>query len=171
MADDSITNYLNTLIFCIIAKAFTVGLLVLLITDLGWDFVFLIMTIEIGLILIVTYAIYTVYKLEKLIKKAKEDLAKQVPNISTCPDFYVRDTIQDDSSPNNRHTICKNEYHSGDKRYSYKFAMSDPIDLDSLNKQYKTMPDMCYNNQNTYDKISWTDLKARCNILDSYSSS
>ena len=33
----------------------------------------------------------------------------------------------------------------------------------------ETMPDLCYKNQTTYDQISWTDLKARCNILDSYS--
>ena len=171
MADDSINNYLNTLIFCIIAKAFTVGLLVLLITDLGWDFVFLIMTIEIGLVLIVFYALYTVYKIEKMLKKAKEDHEKEQPNISTCPDYYVRETIKDDSSANNGHIICKNVYDTSDKRYTYTFPMSDTIDLTSLTKPHKTWNDMCNQNKTKYDNISWTDLKARCNILDTYSPS
>lgn len=164
---DYINNYLNTLIFCIIAKAVSVGLLVLLITDLGWDFVFLIMTVELGLIIIVIYSMYTIYKIDKKIKQAYEDSLKEKPKIETCPDFYVRDVVSDETA-NNGHTICKNVYTSGDNRYTYRFPYSDNIDLNAINTSAKTITDVCANNQHTYDTISWTDFKARCGILDTY---
>ena len=170
MADDSINNYLNTLIFCIIAKAVTIGLLVLLITDLGWDFVYLIMTIELGLILIVIYAMYTVYKIDKKIKEAKEKYASEKPKLDLCPDYFVR-TVESESNNSNGHTVCTNVYTSGNDRYTYTFpTTSNKVDLTTLNANQKNMQDLCTNVDKVFDPsgFSWTDLKARCGILDTY---
>lgn len=168
--NDSVNNYLNTLIFCIIAKAVTVGLLVLLITDLGWDFVFLIMTIELGLIAIVIYAMYTVYKMDKKIKAAKEKYATEKPKMDLCPDYFVRSVVSDETSSSG-HTVCTNVYTSGDNRYTYTFPTTNQtVDLTTLNASQKNMQDMCANVDKVFDSsgISWTDMKARCGILDTY---
>ena len=45
---------------------------------------------------------------------------------------------------------------------------SSNIDLDAMTSQYKTMSELCSANANTYTNTSWTDFKARCGVLDTY---
>jgi hypothetical protein len=183
---ESIQSYINTLIFCIIAKAITVGLLVLLLTGWGWEMLYLILTVEIGMILIVAYAMYLIYKITKDIEEAKAAAAKQPPMLQVCPDYFVRSAYTKDNVPKGTSSstsscskestrvpqegdvICDNTYTTSDGRFIYEFPLQDTLDLDVIAGNSKTMNDMCAANTSTYDSISWTDMKSRCGILDSY---
>jgi len=174
MADVSIQNYLNTLIFVIIAKAISVALFVCIIFNWGWKLLYLISTIILGLICIIAYAMYNIYKIEKAVKKAQEDASKALPFLNTCPDYYVRSNANvpsGDGVTSNVHIVCNNTYTGSDNRYTYIMgagAGSSNIDLDAMTAQYKTMSELCSANANTYTNTSWTDFKARCGVLDTY---
>jgi len=170
MADDSIKNYLNTLIFVIIAKACIVGLLVLLIFDFGWNMSFLILTIVIGLTVIVTVALVDIYVIDKKIRAAQVAMAIAKPILDICPDYFVRTLNTDQESAANGNVLCAPQYSGSDGRYSYDFsqAFQGTMDLDAIKTPYKTMNDMCFGEQNNYKGISWTDLKGKCGVLDTY---
>lgn len=163
MADDSIKNHLNTLIFVIIAKAVIVGLLVLLIFDWGFNLIFLIMTIVIGLTVIIFYCLYQIYKIDKRIEKAKADAAKAPPLLDVCPDYYVRSVVTDET---NGDTIsCSNIYKTNDGRFEYEF-ITDNVNLDEIKDGAKNMNEVCTRVTDSYSSIAWTDLKAKCSLLD-----
>lgn len=173
MADDSIKSYLNTLIFVIVAKACIVALLVFLIFDWGWSLSFAILTIVVGLSIIIVYAIYNIYKIEKKITSAKEAQAKVVPQQNICPDYFVRTLETNQESSIYGNVLCEGKYTGESGRFTFDFTASQPssIDLTSLTTPYKTMNDMCSGEQTSFDNISWTDFKGKCGILDTYSGS
>lgn len=163
MADDSIKNHLNTLIFVIIAKAIIVVLLVLLIFDWGYKMMYLIMTIVLGLTIIIFYCLYQIYLIDKRIALAKKEAAKAPPLLDVCPDFYVR-TVETDE--NKVDTInCTNVYKTNDGRFEYEF-IKENVNLDEIKKDTKTMNEVCSKLGEDFNGIAWTDLKGKCSILD-----
>lgn len=163
MADDSIKNHLNTLIFVIIAKAIIVALLVLLIFDWGYKMMYLIMTVVLGLTLIIFYCLYQIYLIDKRIALAKTEAAKAPPLLDICPDFYVRTVNTNELNIDSIN--CTNVYKTNDGRFEYEF-MKENINLDEIKEGAKTMNEVCSKLGEDYNSIAWTDLKAKCSILD-----
>lgn len=163
--DSTIKNYLNTLIFCILAKAVTIGLLVLLLFDWAWKISFLIVTVEVGLIVIICVTLYQIYKFNKRLEKLKEETLTATPILTSCPDYFTK-SIGDSNL-----TYCNNTYNTPDKRFEYSFYAGTTkipdIELSSLTRQSKTMNEMCMSNTSRWVAVPWTDLKSRCGLLDS----
>lgn len=159
-----IENYLNTLIFSIIAKAVTIVLLILVFTEVGQLVAWLLITIELGLILIIVTALISITKYDKNKKEQLEKFLKSNVYTTTCPDYHTRVIDQESASK------CINEYNSPD-RSTYKFKSRtfelEPLYWDKLNKKQLPFNELCTNMQKStsnLEKVAWTDLKEKCDI-------
>lgn len=158
-----VQNYLNTLIFCVIAKTVTVILLSLLVIEKVRYFTFMLLTIELGLIAIILSSLYVISSYNEKVTKLQEKYGKSKISMLSCPDYYVK-TIDDGK------TYCQDIYKTPDNKYVYKFADSMstneyksyakkiPIDTD------KTMDEICQNVTTSpeYNELSWTSIKSKC---------
>lgn len=166
---DAVTGYLNTLIFCIIAKALTLFLLVMLLFDIGWTFRWLILTIELGLVTVIAWTLYKVYEFQKNIDAIAAAAATAPPLVDTCPDYFVKT-----ASAESNDMVCKSTYTTTDSKNTYVFNGADGTtavpqqDLTQMASGVKTFAALCTAQQNNITGFSWTDVKGRCGILDVY---
>jgi predicted membrane protein len=121
--------YVNTMIFAVIAAVMTVGLLALLfLIPKARTFAYAIVTFELGLIGIIIYAIFSIFKYESDLKKKASYEAAKVVSIDTCPDYFTNvlespeTTSTSTASATNvkKNVVCKNGYTSG--KMTYYFA-------------------------------------------------
>ena len=162
--DGGVRNYLNTLIFCIVAKGITVLLLIALFFEPVQLFAYFVITIEVFLIVIVILSLISISKYEKQKRKAMENAQKDKANIQSCPDYYVRGIDEE------HRLVCKNIYNTPDGRYTYEIGHNnDPqtktmvIDNELMRKKNVTYEEVC-NMYNTDRTVPWTDLRAKCNF-------
>lgn len=160
--DGGVQNYLNTLIFCIVAKAITIILLALLFTDLGASLAYMILTIEIGLVVIIFVALVQIQAYEKKKLKDVEASLTAKSAITSCPDYYIRGVTDENT------ILCTNTYETPDGAYKYEFA-TEPFSIDTVFKDM-TNADACSrvtqsNSTPNFTQSAWTDLKERCFIL------
>lgn len=156
-----ITNYLNTLIFCIIAKAVTVILLVMLLFHAVRKYAYLILTIEVCLVAIIIGALIVITKYEKRKAKQAEALLTQKIELTTCPDYFIKDVTPEG-------TICKNQYTTPDGKITYIFGNTNtkPINVDATFANV-TMDKACNIVQSEADfaRFAWTDIKTKCDVM------
>jgi hypothetical protein len=156
-----IQNYLNTLIFCIVANAVTIILLGVLFTDFGQTVAYLIITIEFGLITLIVVSLWQIYKYERDKKKELDDLKKAKVSINTCPDYYTR-MVNEES----RDVTCKNQYTTPDGNFEYTFATSEfPVDKVFTNNVFSelcTRMKLDSTSGPNFNDTAWTDIKAKC---------
>lgn len=159
-----IENYLNTLIFTIVAKAITIILLVLVFTKVGQLVAWLLITIELGMIFIIIVALYNIVNYEKNMKKQLDDFLKANVTNPTCPDYHT--VLVDQES-----TSCLNTYDAPDKStYTFQsktFAL-EPLYKDEKKKELP-FNEVCANLKSNYainnlNKVAWTDLKEKCDV-------
>jgi hypothetical protein len=161
--NNSVQNYINTLIFCIVAKAITIILLGLLFTDIGKQLAYFIITIEFGLISVIIVSIYQIVNYEK--KKLGELDALRVSkvNIQSCPDYYTRRVGDDERA------VCENIYISPDNSHVYEFSTSEFVPDDLF--ENKNFGQVCDRMQTiggsgpNFNDTAWTDIKAKCHYF------
>jgi len=161
MANTGVQNYLNTLIFCIVAKAVTVIMLVLLFTKVGKPLAYMILTLELGMVSVIIFALVQIRKYEKARAAQYEQFLRSAAQVTTCPDYYVREAdVYDEST-------CKNSYRTPDNKYEYIFQVpSFTIDKVFTNKM--TYADACLRvtasnpTGPNFNQIAYTDLKDKC---------
>lgn len=165
---DSTTSYINTLIFCIIAKATSLVLFIALITDIGWRFSYLILTIEVGLFVIIGTTLYKIYAYQKAIDEAAAAASKAPAILNACPDYFVQ-TVQEDSHD----IICQNGYTTPDNKHIYKFTTGSSTganvptqNISQITNGVKTLSELCTAQTTPIEGFSWSDLKGRCGLLD-----
>lgn len=175
MAQPGIQNYLNTLIFCIVAVAVSVIILGLLVIEpVREKALALMMTIEIGLAIIIVISIYNIRKYDKRMEKERSDLLKSsLLNIS-CPDFYMQSTNC------NGDILCTNGYKTADGRYQYTFKSpggqtDEDTNFSSINLDAtyikKNLSEVCtgYVNGSAGSNLKaytpWTDLASKCEVV------
>jgi hypothetical protein len=158
-----VQNYLNTLIFCLVAKGVSIVVLILLIKFPDWAYCFL--TIEIIIIIIVVVSLLRVTSYEKTLSKARESLKAQPVTLANCPDFYTKEF-------DGQATQCHNTYNTPDGRYTYAIGTGslDKINLDGISKSgLRTLEEVCDvigNSGSDYmSTIAWTDIKPRCTTI------
>lgn len=159
MESSGIQNYLNTLIFCVVAKTISIFVLAFLINEKVRYFSYFLLTIEVGLVVIIIAAIITISNYDKKMSKQAADFRKsQVSNIN-CPEYYIKTSM-------NNEVYCEDSYTSPDGRISYNFSSNAsylkniPLEEQFLRKDFETA---CANiNQNGLSNISWTSLRSKC---------
>lgn len=159
-----IQNYLNTLIFCIVAKAVTIIMLGILFTEGGKRFIWLILTVEGALIAIIITALVYIVEYEKNKSKEMDNFLKSKAIIKTCPDYFVRAVDKDEN------TICENSYTTPDNKYKYSFPDVPTFKLQDVFPSGITNSEACLrvaDNAKTpnFNNASWTDLKGKCSTF------
>ena len=153
-----INNYLNTLIFIIIAKGFTICLLILLIFEFGKQYSYVILMFQLGIFVIVIWAILKIINYDKARDKLKKQLDNAPPYIATCPEYHV---LHHDS--NNGNKICRNTYVTPNGKTTYEFTNTD-ANISDILRDKKKMSDICDKNSD-FINYPWTELKSKCESL------
>lgn len=112
MADMS-SQYINTMVFAVIAGILSLMLLLLIIyaSDTVAQYSVFIMTVEGGLILVIAFAIYQIIAYERRNANQTKDGTQNMLSVSTCPDYW---TMQGDG------VTCQGQVMSGrDQRGQY----------------------------------------------------
>jgi hypothetical protein len=165
-----IQNYLNTIIFCIVAKTVTVFVLAFLVNEKVRWFSFFLLTIELGLIVVIITSMIIISRYDKKMADLAKQLRTSILTNIDCPDYYIRGT----SAGSNM--ICSDSFSSPDGRFSYSFtsnivpdnpdAMTNvkEIDMDANfnNKEFTKICETLGSHGSAYSNLSWTDLKAKC---------
>jgi low affinity Fe/Cu permease len=172
--------YINTLIFCIIAKFVTVATFLLLLWDKTNQYWIAISVVEFGLIAIIVLTLWKVHAMQKKLDELQTASSVAPAQIDTCPDYFVKTVTSED-------TKCNAVYETPNGQYKYVFTDTrggppiGDIGFNSLttaptgscdnSSAYvsQTMSQLCTNAQalGSYQKMSWTDMKAKCGSLDS----
>lgn len=156
---DTITNYLNTLIFVICIKGLSICLLVLLIFDIGQKYSYVILTLIVCLVILVIIALVKIYQFDQKMKELQKAYTNAKPYLSGCPDYYTR--VSDEQG----NTICKNSYKGADGKYTYTMNSPD-VNMSALVDPTvnKDMTSLC-TNLSKFSEYPWSEYKARCNEL------
>lgn len=156
---ENIQNYLNTMIFIIIAKGITIALLILLLIEVGQQFSYIIITTQFGLLAVAAWAMYMIIAYDKQSDKRKKEFAKMSASLDTCPDYYVRTYDESDN------VVCKNIFTTADDRFTYSmFSTATDLNMSALLAGSTNMDTLCDQVSN-YDDYPWTEYKAKCNKL------
>ena len=166
-----VENYLNTLIFALVAKTITLIVMVSLFFKALQPFMYFFLTVELGLIIIVSLALVAIVKYEKRMDAERKRINDSIISVSACPDYYQQVIIP--SGENAGKTVCNNEFQTSDGKYAYKFIYpSDDIQekLDSINLDdlalKKKLTDVCGTLSNgVYNNMPWTDLRTKCDVV------
>lgn len=186
-------SYFNTLIFTIISGIVSLILLAMLFFDVFRPYIPFIITVEVGIFAIILFCIYKIYTIEKVNELIKADKNFSI-DFMQCPDYYVTKKIDGK-------TICSNEYMIEDQyrkksimkiypadvlgQTTYSFPQNHSVSYTNLtNPQEKfdltsfaTTRDLATNQQRCnavfgqndtyrhYSKLPWTSIKSKC---DSY---
>lgn len=165
-----VSNYLNTLIFALVAKTVTLILLVALFFKVMQPFMYFFLTVELGLIVIVTLTLYAIVKYDNRMTDEKKRISQSVISVSACPDFYEQVIVP--SGPDAGNTVCTNKFQTSDNKYTYKYIYTDTqqTELDSINIDKlvvnKKITEACAAvNSAPYSQMPWTDLRAKCSVV------
>lgn len=173
MADNTssgVQNYLNTLIFALVAKTVTLIILVSLFFKIMQPFMYFFLTVEIGLVVIVTVALVAIVKYDKRMDNERKKITDAVVSVTACPDFYEQVIVPD--GPDAGQVVCNNSFVTSDGKYTYKYIYGDAnqSELDSINMDKlvikKKITDACHTIDTApYADVPWTDLRAKCSVM------
>lgn len=158
------TLHVSTMIFCMVAGLISIGLLLLLlfVNSVKENFPFLIITLEIGLLLIITNAIFSIYSYEGKVYMLSRIQKYQRVSATTCPDYYTMNV-------ENGKRFCQNKYVNakGDTmRYIFPSGSgADRVDI-ITNFDGKLLQDVCKTlDTPDYKDIPWTDMRPKCDEI------
>ena len=177
MAVNGIQNYMNTLIFCIVAATISVIIIgVLVIEVVRNEYLPLLFTVEIGLMIIIILAIYRIYQYDKRIVTELNDLNKSSLLSLTCPDYYTATSTLITSTDSNVNSYtqmtCSNNYTSANSMYNYVFMGANNVplsgiqlDTDYLQQQLIPICTSYSSNVQAQNMPPWTDLQSKCEVV------
>lgn len=165
MAQTGVQNYLNTLIFCVVAKTISILVLGSLVFKQVRPYVMFLLTIELGLVVVIVYSMWKISSYEKRMAKAADEIRQSSLMAVSCPDYYTRDV--DDEQVNN---VCTNGYTTPDGTFTYKFVGDKAIDSIPIDNMFRKtiLKDACkmvIHDTDVYSTIPWSDLKPKCDAI------
>jgi hypothetical protein len=113
MSSNTKISYFNTLVFTIITGVASLVLLSLLFFDIGKEFIYFIITFEIGIFVIIAYCITKIILGEM---SKKKNTTGYVVSFDQCPEYYVKENIEGVE-------YCNNEFTTVDKITGRKYLM------------------------------------------------
>jgi len=146
MSSVSKISYSNTLMFTIIAGIISLCVLLFATTPSGKSYYPAVFTFEIGIILVIAYAIYRIITAEK---DAKNNSTKLVVDFNTCPDYYTRRQIGTE-------VYCFNEYNSIDQDGRHMLMKIMPVNVNGtevIPPQFITPTDDVKDTDYLYEKF------------------
>ncbi len=152
MVSSTTKHFVNTIIFCVLLKF--IGLLLMALVVLGWvpkTMVYFLITVEMGIIAIVTISLVSITRYEARLKKERDALSKSKLLGLACPDYHT--------FSNN---ICMSNYTTANGRFTYTFGSNNNVALEDFSG--KALDYAC-----TYAKYGvdypWTDMASKCSTL------
>ena len=194
MANNSQT-YVNTMVFAIVSGIVSVALLVALyfVESLN-AYIFAIATIEIGLLLIIIFSLYSIIAYESNVRKAINNAGKNSIAANSCPDYYTmrfgangvtdntcRNTFSGKTPQGLRYVmfyVPSTKYESTGQGRAVRFT-GNPADGSIKIKSLEEIPmtdackiiqglpaesDVDKKSANNYS-IPWTDLRPKCESI------
>lgn len=165
MTNQTDRQYVNLLVFAIIAGIVSVVLMVVVISigatsELIQQLKPLIITIEVGLLLIISFTIYKSVRHIMRLNDMRDNIYDTKLQITTCPDYW---TLKSHDGNGNR--VCINTFqHPDDPKVSYVIAgshnsLSSEREVRLSDYDDKTVREVC-------DRIK-TDIKSPWHSIDS----
>ena len=125
---------------------------------------FFLITIELGIVVIVIAALWSISNYEKRIAEETKNILKAKMTLMGCPDYHTQ-------GANN---LCSSNYTTPDGRLTYIFS-GDSNNVSLASYVNKSVDEACANysknviftdaqNSVTY-KYPWTEMAAKCDIL------
>jgi hypothetical protein len=162
MADS--TNYINTIIFCVICNFVFVMLIVLLFVGALDPAKYVLITVELCLMAIILNAILSIYFYERNKQQAARMASQRPLPIETCPEYFVRRVGADNNIQCNNRYITPN---TGEALtiLGAKNALSVNIDLTNQ-VMSKTGEYVCQEYRSKWQAtVPWTDMQAQCETM------
>ncbi len=156
-----VQNYVNTVIFCVVMKIVSIILLgLILLNKVSESFIYFLITVELGIVVIVIMSLYGISKYEQRIANESKNLLSSKLNVISCPDFYTR----------NADGNCTNTYRTADERFEYKLNQGQNIILSNYTN--KTIETICtafntdaISTATHTQKMPWTDISSKCDVV------
>lgn len=188
VSDTSKVSYFNTLIFTIVSGILSLVLLMLLFFDFGKKYIYLIVTVEIGIFTVIGICLYQIIRNEYLLNAMRKNLPERVSFVE-CPDFFVKQDINNVLTCKNYYSVTKNNQNYLMKIYPINetlpasFRLNDAgsgvrdefklAHIEQSTKLLKEARDQCavISEEPTlaelaefqgYSKLPWTHASSRC---------
>jgi hypothetical protein len=147
------SQYINTMVFCIVAGIISSMLLLLVFNanEVVRAYGPLVITVEVGLILIIIIAIWNIIAFENKVERAAKSAFDAKLNVTTCPDYWTQSG-----------QTCTNTF-SPQPNVTYTFFGTTP--LTTMNQTVRTIKLTDYNNLS----VSQTCSKAYTNNYSPWS--
>ena len=164
MAYDLTSQYMNTMVFAVVAGIISLMLLLLIMraSDVVQQYSAFIITIEVGLVLIILVAIYRIIAFERRRSNAAKVGADMRLSVKSCPDYWT----------NVDGNMCINSFRVAGKPYSYRIVGDDsvsdaknPVQSLKLSDYDGQSVNFACNKANAKVRTPWTEVKPVC---DSY---
>lgn len=157
MVDANITSYLNSVIFCLMAKCISLFIIALVLFIPNCPYKYFLLTLELGLMVIISVSLFAISQNNKDSEKTLQNFLSTPPDVTTCPDYFVQ-------SSDGVNTTCLNKFTTADAKLTYTFG-SQNINLADIVPNDKTkIADVC-NTIKQYTNIGWSDLRGQCEVL------
>jgi hypothetical protein len=165
MASTGIQNYVNTVIFTVVLKIISIIVLgAILMGYVNENIMYFLITIEVGIVIIIVAALWSISSYEKRIAEETKNILKAKMTLMGCPDYHTQGA----------QNICLSNYTTPDGRYTYMFGNnSNNVNLASYVN--KGVDEACTNynksimytdaTNNIVYKYPWTEMAAKCDIL------
>ena len=156
------SQYINTMVFCIVAGIISLMLLLLVMNtnDTVRAYSPMVITIEISIVIIIISAVYKIIQHERAANKVAVDGYTASLNVTSCPDYWTRSG-----------ETCKNVFYNSTNNETYYFFGSNQPAGAPSSSDMKTFNLSNYNNKaidftcsNVHHKgyYPWSQVDAVC---------
>ena len=153
----SMDLYMSTIMFSVVAAVIAVCLLVALIyVPEVSKYSYAILTLEVGLLGVIVYAVLELYRYEKRIQQFNRNISTTILSTSSCPVFYTMGSNQ----------TCVNSNVTPTHVYSFVNPGGDVLPNISLKDfDKKNVRDACRTLYGIHSNVPWVDLRTKCEVL------
>ena len=168
--------YLNTVVFCLIAGGLS-GLLLLLLVyggDRGAALTPFVVTVEVGVLAVIGFAIYKVISAERDIRRLARNKMSNLVAVSSCPDYWTAKYVPTtDTGASTTGRLCTNTYDApanmdvDDARKTQYIIHHRDADAPAESSialadfDGKSLSSVC-KDINDNHKVAWSDVQAAC---------
>lgn len=167
VSQDKAQIYVGTMVFAIVAAVISVMLIVFVVYGPpdAREYMYLVLTIEFGLLAIIVNSIARIYMYERDLKRLSKDATSNLVLVQSCPDYYTR--VLDATGA----ATCSNSFVSPSTNDAYVIGASSSnafvrngSEVKIKDYENKKLKDVCadFGRDRPLYNVPWTDLRVRC---------